>query len=793
MSNPQHDFRPGPGGLRAPQLDPRLAWGGHGNGYGAAGEGSSVVLHRGGEEAYSDNSLHQLFSMIARRRAIFLLVLALAVGATVAYLALTPSIYAATATLQVQASDGNGEKANDTPLAMSGVAGVERSLQTQLTIIQSEQVRRGALKRLPAETRAELQDYMETAIDPVGTTNLITIKVLSHNRDASMRLANAYCDEYVQLSRAENRGQLQQALDYVNNQREKVGKRLNAARNEMQRYQEQYGIIDIDSEMSGIISEARATEQSQQKARADRFVNQAEMNTTAQMIPTMKKMQIMPGGIAMRPQIQAMNGQITTLQLDRWKLLQKYRADRPEIKIIDAQIASVKEAMRGQAINEVNTWSQSLNPVRSNLESRMIDLQVKNWTLQAQETALAQANAQNHAKLALLPTRKREMSIMLLNLNALEKQYGVLNAKQQSLQMAQEARVANASSLFLAEPPRAPLSRAPKFLASALLIGLLLALALAALVDWLDDGVYNESDAKLVSQLPVLAQIPRVNRETEKRLTTNADASPSDPQLAHMRENFRMLRTMIALSSPTYPAFENYSDSSDGSAANGGSTPSTASGANGNKAQGGLGILQNGAPFGTSAIRSVVITSSLPNEGKSVSATNLAIAAALSGERVILVDCDLRHPGLHEFFDLPNDIGIANVASGACTLDEALQNTRIPTLRVLTTGPIDAEPLQILNSPRARACFQEMTAEADFIVIDTPPALVFAEAQVIAAMTDALLLVISSQDAKKREVARTRELFDQSGLVPLGTILNKLPPGAEGYYYTQYMYPNRQA
>jgi capsular exopolysaccharide synthesis family protein len=182
----------------------------------------------------------------------------------------------------------------------------------------------------------------------------------------------------------------------------------------------------------------------------------------------------------------------------------------------------------------------------------------------------------------------------------------------------------------------------------------------------------------------------------------------------------------------------------------------------------------------------VVVTSSLPNEGKSVSATSLAIAAALSGERVILVDCDLRHPGLQEFFDLPNDIGVTSVVSGACTLDEALQSTRIPTLRVLTTGPLIAEPLQVLNSPGARALFDQMKQEADFVVIDTPPALVFAEAQVIAAMTDAMLLVISSQDAKKREVARTRDLFDQSGLMPLGAVLNKIPLGAEGYYYGRY-------
>jgi succinoglycan biosynthesis transport protein ExoP len=784
LSNPHQDFRPGESNaMRAPQAGARLA-------RGTEFEGATVLASHTGDEGYNDNSLHQLLSMISRRRKIFLLLLTLALGASAAYLYLTPPIYAAVATLQVQAPDlnGSGEKAGDTPMAMSGITGLERSMATQLTIIQSNQVRQGAMKRVPPEIRAKLSEYVEIEIEPVGTTNLIEIRAMSHDREASKRLADAYCEEYIQLSRSENRGQLQQTLDYVVTQKDKVGKRLAAARNQLQRYQEKYGIIDVQSESSGIVSTAHEMRQKVEDVRAQRYVNEAEIKTTAQMIPTMKKIQLWPGGIGMRPEIQSMKGQITSLQLKRLEYLQKYRADRPEIKIIDDQIAAIKESMKGQAINEVNTWSQQANPIRSGLEGKLVELQVNNWSLQAQETALLQASAKAEAERAALPTRRREMMVMTQNLDALNDQYVMLNGKEQALEMAREARVANASPLFPAEMPDTPLSRAPRFIASALLVGLLLALALAALVDWLDDGIYTESDAKTVSQLPVLAQIPQFSRETEKSFRGGADASSTDPNLAHLRENFRMLRAMIALSSSTYPAFESYPAGTNGvtNGTNGALT-------NGSTHQSDAEMLKYGTPFGTSAIRSVVITSSLPNEGKSVSATNLAIAAALSGERVVLIDCDLRHPGLHKFFDLPNDVGIANVAAGTCTLGEALQNTRIPSLRVLTTGPINAEPLQILNSARARACLEELRQEADFIVIDTPPALVFAEAQVIAAMTDALLLVISSQDAKKREVARTRELFDQSGLVPLGTILNKLPPGSEGYYYKQYSYSAQHA
>jgi capsular exopolysaccharide synthesis family protein len=339
--------------------------------------------------------------------------------------------------------------------------------------------------------------------------------------------------------------------------------------------------------------------------------------------------------------------------------------------------------------------------------------------------------------------------------------------------MSQEAKVANGSRLFPAEVPDSPTSRFGKMMGSALLIGLLLALALTALVDWLDDGVYGEAEAKMVSKLPILAQIPQVGKAAQKKLTTGADVAGNDKQIGHMRESFRMLRTMIALSAANPNGYVN------GSNGNG----------NGHAALGGGSTLATlETPLGTSPIRSVVITSSLPNEGKSVSSANLAITTALSGENVILVDCDLRHPSLHRFFELSNDIGLTSVVGGACSLEEALQDTRIPGLRVLTSGPVTLDPMQIINSAGARRCFEQLTEVADFVVVDTPPALVYAEAQVVAAMTDAMLLVISSQDAKKREVTRTRDLLEQTGMIPIGAILNKAPAGSDSTerYYAHY-------
>lgn len=744
-----------------PADDFRLA----GNRY---GEGSAILARSNGEDVGEDNSLRQFFALLGRRWALVVGTLILVLGLTAVYMILTPPVYEATATLQVHASEGSGGGGGggdkeSTLVMATDMGGMERSLGTQLTIIQSNQVRQGAFNRLSDDVRAKLRDFSNTAIEPKGDTTLIDITVTSHDRKASYLLANAYCDEYIQLSRAENRGRLTTALNYVTDQKRKAGQKLDTARGQLQRFKEQNKLVDVTIAASEVATTAAKVAADQEALKISQAETQAQLRRTAQMIPQLSKFQVLPGTTQLRPEVSAINSAISGLELKKLELLQKYRANRPEITILDDQMADLKSKLKTEAKTEIATWSNNLDPTRAGLESSLVTLQVQDWAMQARQSALAQAAAQVDAKMAQMPAKERQMNVLMLNLNALEKSYSALTSEQESLRMTQEARVANATKLFPAVPPSSPTSRLVRTLASAMLVGLLLALALAALVDWLDDGIYGEAEAKMITHLPVLAQIPSVTKEAQKSFASNADVYTGDRQISSMRENFRMLRTMIALSS-TYPdAHQSGYQNGDGAL-----------------------VAANETPLGASAIRSIVITSSLPNEGKSVSCVNLAISAALSGEQVILVDCDLRHPNLHRFFDLPNDVGLANIVSGACTLEEALQSTRIPNLRVLSTGPIKIDPIQILNSPVARACFRELEEIADFVVIDTPPALVFAEAQIIAAMTDAMLLVISSQDAKKREVARTRDLLNQTGLVPLGVILNKITPGSSGAYSRYY-------
>jgi capsular exopolysaccharide synthesis family protein len=153
-----------------------------------------------------------------------------------------------------------------------------------------------------------------------------------------------------------------------------------------------------------------------------------------------------------------------------------------------------------------------------------------------------------------------------------------------------------------------------------------------------------------------------------------------------------------------------------------------------------------------------------------------------------LVDCDLRRPTQHRLCNLPNQVGLSNVLTGAHSLQEALQESDVNGLRILTGGPTPPNPIRLLKSRSAAQIIADLRAQADFIVLDTPPVLALADAQVVTALADATLLVISSRDTGRRDVTRALGLLAQSGTDVIGVVLNKTNTreGSGYYYYRDY-------
>jgi capsular exopolysaccharide synthesis family protein len=334
------------------------------------------------------------------------------------------------------------------------------------------------------------------------------------------------------------------------------------------------------------------------------------------------------------------------------------------------------------------------------------------------------------------PAQQAELDRLQSDLAQYRASYSNLLSSYEEIRLA-EARSVN--NIVVSEPADVPIYPVrPRTLLNTLLaaiVGAMLALGGVFLIEYLDDTIKTPEEVSRALNLPTLGALARFDNKGQRLIT---HVNPKSP----ISEAYRTLRTSIQFSSVDRP------------------------------------------------IRTLLVTSGGPGEGKSTTAANLAIVMAQTGQTVVLVDTDLRRPTLHKLFGLPNAVGLTTaLLSGADpTLDGYVQPTEIENLYVLTSGPLPPNPSELLGSQRMQELIQRLQQEADILLFDSPPALAVTDAAVLARQLDGVLLVIDAGETRQPIAQRACEELTKVGARILGVALNKLSTGRSGYYYYYYHY-----
>jgi capsular exopolysaccharide synthesis family protein len=310
--------------------------------------------------------------------------------------------------------------------------------------------------------------------------------------------------------------------------------------------------------------------------------------------------------------------------------------------------------------------------------------------------------------------------------------YNALLQQEKELRVVSNSRANNVQLMDDAEVPGGPFTpNHSRDWLMALVLGLALGVAAAYTVEYLDDTVKLPDDVTRRLKLPLLGLVPAVGGDKLPVLTS---AVPHD-----FGEAFRSLRTSL--------------------------------------------VFTNGSPGN----RTIAVTSTQPLEGKTTTACNLAVALALGGARVMLIDADMRRPGLHRTMGIPNEIGLSHVLTGQARLREAVQRTSENNLFVMTAGHVPPNPSELLSSERMRQLIANLEAGPfDWVIMDTPPVLAVTDAVILAPYMSGLVFVIGAEMTRRAHAERAIQTIQGGKPNIIGAVLNRVDLNRNKYYYSRY-------
>jgi polysaccharide biosynthesis transport protein len=640
-------------------------------------------------------------------------------------------------------------------------------LETEVMILQSDLLALQVVKELALDRRPEfggktpvLPSDLDLAPDPLQAdpvrtsallagfrsnlkvtlspnTHIIKVSFRSPDKDLTASVVNTLMTTYTENNFKSRFDSTMQASDWLSKQLVDLQMKVETSQEKLVRYQREHEILGIDEKQN--ITTAKLDE-----------LNKALTEAESERMAKESVYRLVQSGDAdtIASAASALDAAGAGTQGSASGLLESLRAREADVKIQAAQLSTQfgpaypKVAELNSQLKEIDVEILAeIRKVAAKVRGQyMAALQRENMLHDALEKQKQEANKLNESAI--------QYSILKRDLESYRQLYEGLMEKMKEAGVSAGLKSNNFRIVDVARAPSYPIEpNIPRNLAFAFMLGLTSGVGLAFLLEGLDNTVRTTEQAQMISGFAPLGMIPmgsRTAREnaSAKRLVIAASSKEAVELITQVRpqsqmaESYRALRTSLLLSNL-------------------------------------------GAPP-----KVIMITSALPQEGKTTTSINCAVVLAQKGVRVLLIDADLRRPSIHKTLGMGPRSGLSNVLTGSANLQQAITHSSIlPHLSILPAGTPPPNPAELLASTNMREVLEELRGQYDHIVVDTPPTLSVTDAVVLSPRADAIVLVIRSGQTTKQALRRSRDILMQVNAKVSGVLLNAVDLSSPDYYY----------
>jgi len=752
------------------------------NGEAYPGNGKPTVpTYPGWESEAEVMKLQDYVQIILRRKWIVVVAFITVFITTVIYTIKSPPVYQAMATVLVNTQ---GKSQGGLLLFDPTGLGVAQNLNNELEILKSRTVASEVAKELLDQRyyentkellnciRAPEDDPLNREIisqkeltaslfntvefEPIRDSEVIKIIAKSSDpRDAAL-IANNYAKAYYERNLRMSRTRSKAAREFLESQLILKRDELQKAEQSLQNYMEKTGIVSIDAESQKII-EQLANIQAQ-------FDNtDIELQSVKESLDFYRKQiarqepnvaRIMSD--ASDPYIRLLQEEIARLEVEK-DITISQNPDATEDPIykeklqrIDAQILNLRKKLRKRTNDYLKSVlpGQLTDPAKYLVEvkQKIFDTQIQLQAMEAKKKALAAVLADYKTQFEKIPRKSIEFARLQRARLSAEKLYLLVEEKYQEATIAEQSQFGYIEIIDEAIIPTNPISPKVRMnLMLGVLLGLGLGVGLVFLLEYLDVSIRTPEDLKKRGWKP-LSIIPSMDSQL---LSHNSDD----------KESIKLDKHLVSFLNPRSSVAEGY-----------------------RRLRTNLQYARLDKP-----LKSFIVTSPNPKEGKTTTAANLAITFSQSGIHTLLVDTDLRRPSIHRLFGLSKEPGLINHLFGKNEFDEIVHKEVIPNLSVITCGIVPPNPSEVLDAPQTHELIEKLKGMYDVVIFDTAPVLAVTDASILATQVEGTLLIVLAGTTVYDELEHSIEQLERVNAHILGVAMNNFDiKRAYGSYYGQY-------